>query len=112
VWSRSITWTKGKKTNPDKRIFELLDSAWKGMGKALAEEPERVAYPFKHWFWERDRPKAKKQAKAKFAARLLLDPDTEEPWILIFDPQRDNEGVLRHGEPEEHRNTDTGTAEA
>ena len=108
VWGRCITWTKGKNTNPDRRIFQLLESCWDGMGKALSSEPERVMYQFKHWYWRRNRPKAKKKVKGQFAARLLLHPQTEEPWILIFDPLRDNEGVLEHGEPEEHREHEGG----
>ena len=106
VWTYRVSWKQGKDTSTDKRIFDLLDSCWKGMGKALATEPERLSYSFKHWYWPKDRPKAKKQAKAQLAARLLLDPETEEPWILIFDPITDHDGVLKHGEPTEHREDD------
>lgn len=103
VWRPSIAWQQGKDTNPDKRIYELLASCWKGMGKALASEPERVMYTFKHWYWDRDRPKAKKQSKATYGARLLLDPETEEPWMLIFHPDIDGTEVIEYGEHDEDR---------
>lgn len=109
VWGEAITWVPRKKveTNADKRIYDLLDSCYKGMGKALATEPDRVYYNFKHWFWHREKPRATKPIKANYGARLLLDPETDEPWLLIFDPERDDERVLKKGEPngehEEHR---------
>lgn len=111
VWSLSISWKQGKSTNPDKRITELLDSSWKGMGKALSSEPDRVMFPFKHWYWDRDRPKAKKQRKTEFAARLFLYPDTEEPWMLIFLPTVDGAEVLDYGEPGADREDEGETRE-
>jgi hypothetical protein len=72
------------------------------MGKALSSEPERIMYTFKHWFWDRNKPKATKQERASFAARLLLDPETEEPWLLIFNPNVDGKEVLKHGQHYEH----------
>lgn len=113
VWSDVITWTpqKGKETSAEKRIYDLLDSCWKGMGKALTSEPDRVMYTFKHWFWDRARPAAKKPAKMKFGARLLLDPETEEPWLLIFNPADDDKEVLKRGEPEENRTDESGDAD-
>lgn len=111
VWSGCISWTPNKKSNPDKRIFELLESTWQGMGKALSEEGDRLMYRFKHWYWERGRPKARKQRMAKLGARLLLDPETEEPWILIFDPQRDGNEVLKHGEPTKDREDGSASGE-
>lgn len=106
VWSNCITWSpqKGKEEqNADRRIYDLLDSCYRGMGKALAADDDMVYFQFKHWFWDRLKPKAKKQTKAKYGARLLLDPETEEPWLLIFDPVSDGKEVLKHGEPREHR---------
>lgn len=106
VWAPCITWTyttKRKEVNADLRIYALLESCYNGMGKALATEPDRVMYPFKHYFWERDRPKAKKMTKRRLGARLLLDPETEEPWLLIFDPEEDGEEVLKRGDTEENR---------
>lgn len=111
VWSRCITWTPDKKSNPDKRIFELLEAAWQGMGKALAAEPDCVFFKFKHWFWQHGRPKATKQVGFQFGTRLLLDPETEEPWILIFDPEYDNEEVLKRGEHAEDRGAETPAGE-
>lgn len=105
VWHSCITWTQGRNQTADGRIYALLESAWHGMGKALTSEPDRVWYQFKHWFWNHKKPKAKKQAKLKLGARLLLDPETEEPWMLIFHPG-DNDGVLTYGEPEENREDD------
>lgn len=106
VWNLSIAWKQGKDTNPDKRIFELLDSCWKGMGKALSSEPDRIMYPFKHWYWERNRPKASKMARSTLAARLFLDPETEEPWMLVFHPQADGLEVVVYGEPKENTQND------
>ena len=114
VWGECITWTpkigKHSEVTAEKRIYELLQSCYSGMGKALASNPDRVFYEFKHWFWPRMRPKAKKQCKMEFGARLLLYPETEEPWLLIFDPARDGEEVLDRGESTENREIvgDTG----
>ena len=112
-WAECITWTprKGVDTSAEKRIYDLLDSCYKGMGKRLASEPDSVAYTFKHWFWDRLRPKAKKPTKAKYGARLLLDPETEEPWLLIFCPDRDGKEVLKYGEPETDRGNETPASE-
>lgn len=114
VWGECITWsqkdnTRKRSSNPDKRIFDILESAWQGMGKALTKEPDRVMYPFKHWYWQRGRPKATKQRKLRLGARLLLDPETEEPWVLIFDPQEDGMEVLKHGEPRTDRGNEADT---
>ena len=81
------------------------------MGKALSSEPERVMYEFKHWYWRRERPKATKQARTTFASRLLLDPETEEPWMLIFLPTVDGAEVLDYGEPEADRTNEGDTTE-
>lgn len=114
VWRDVITWTpqKGKETSAEKRIYDLLDSCWKGMGKALTTEPDRVMYTFKHWFWDRKRPASKKPVKLKLAARLLLDPETEEPWLLIFNPDTDDKEVLKHGEHEENRTDEANPVES
>jgi hypothetical protein len=102
VWADAITWAyqKGRETNTDARIFDLLRSAYDGMGKNMATEPDRIMYTFKHWCWDRLRPKAKKQTKRKYGARLFLDPETKEPWLLIFDPQRNGNEVLEAKEDE------------
>ncbi len=108
VWGECITWTKGRNTNPDKRIFELLESCYEGLTKSMSTEAgDGVYFEFKHWFWDRARPKAKKQTKAKYGARLLLDPETEEPWLLIFCIDRDGKEVLKRGEPKEDRTDDS-----
>lgn len=107
IWSRCITWTPDKKTNPDKRIFQILDSAWIGMGKALTTDPDRVMYTFKHWYWPLGRPKARKKVQITVGARLLLDPDTDKPWILLFHPLYDTPEVIRRGEPNKHREDDS-----
>ena len=114
VWAHAITWTskdngKKNKSNADQRIFELLEGCWKGMGAALAVAPDMVSFKFKFWYWQRHRPNAKKPIRGNFAARLLLDPETEEPWVLIFNPATDHEGVLKYGEHEEDR-TNEGDA--
>ena len=108
VWSNAITWTpqRNRKDTAESRIYDLCHACYEGMGKALAAEPDRVYFEFKHWFWDRLKPKAKKKVKAKYGARLLLDPETEEPWLLIFDPSADGKEVLKHGEPETDRGTD------
>lgn len=111
VWNLSVAWKQGKNTNPDKRIYELLDSCWKGMGKALSSEPDRAMYSFKHWYWRRERPKATKQARTTFAARLFLHPETEEPWMLIFHPVTDDMRVVDYGEHETDREDDGLSAE-
>jgi hypothetical protein len=94
---------KHREVSTDTRIMDLLHAAYVGMGKALTAEPDRVFYQFHHWFWNPRRPTAKKKAHAKYGARLLLDPETEEPWLLLFDPDNDGKEVLEHGEPEENR---------
>ena len=113
VWAESISWVKqkGKETSAEKRIYDLLDSCYKGMGKALSTQIDMVQYEFKHWFWDRLRPKATKPIKAVYGARLLLDPETEEPWLLIFDPVRDDKRVLDHGEHDENTVLDSKTSE-
>jgi hypothetical protein len=94
VWSEAITWDRGKKTNPDQRIFELLESAWNGLQKALATDDSLMTYDFKHWFWERGRKRAKKQACRLFSARLLMDAN-EKPWMLIYEKHTDTKQVLQ-----------------
>lgn len=103
VWGTCISWRADKHSSADKRIYELIDAVGEGMGKALSASPDAVSFKFKHWHLKKDRPKAKKKAKSKFAARLLLDPETNDPWVIIFDPTLDHEGVLTYGEYEEHR---------
>lgn len=114
VWGECITWTPNKKrkgVSAETRIYDLLHACYVGMGKALSEVDDRVYYTFLHWFWERLRPQAKKKAKAKYGARLLLDPETDEPWLLIFDPANDGQEVLEYGELKENRTADAALDE-
>ena len=114
VWREAILWKGPSKfqTNPDKRIFELLESCFVGMGKALASADDRVSFTFKHWFWPADvKPGRKKQTKGKFGARLLLHPETEEPWLLIFNITQDGISDLKRGEaPDGRDEEDRGDA--
>jgi len=88
-------------TNLDKRIWHLLEYCYEGMAKKLATSDDFLYYEFKLKFWDRKRPKAKKQTKAKFGARLMLDPSTDGPWLYIFDPLVDTIDTLEPGEAPE-----------
>jgi len=107
IWSRACSWTGPApisiyKTSPDQRIFELLNSAHEGLQKRLAgsdEEDGFLYYRFKHFFWDKGRPKAKKKSSMKIGCRLFLHPDTQRPWMLFFDPDYDYESMLKKKEP-------------
>ncbi len=105
IWKRACSWSGGqsrRQTNPDKRIFELLRSASDGLNKRLAGDPDDeegfLYYRFKHFFWDRGRPTAKKMSSMKIGCRLFLNPETGKPWALLFDPDYDYENVLKKGE--------------
>jgi len=82
----------------DGRILRLLMSCYEGMAKKLASDDGFLWYDFKHWFWSRNRPEAKKMIKMKLAARLFLDPLTDGPWLYIFAPNVDSIDDLEQGE--------------
>lgn len=108
VWSECVSWPGGRNTSPDRRIYETVSSAYEGMLKRLSVDDQMVQYEFKHWYWSKSRPKAKKPRKITLGARLLIDFETDEPWMLIFDPEFDDDRVVvrgepKDGEPEEHR---------
>ncbi len=104
IWNRCISWTGGPyrhNTSPDRRIFELLDACSTGLQKKLAgsdEEDGFVYFRFKHFFWDKGRKNAKKQASIKIGCRIFLDPEKQAPWILLFDPDYDYSNVLKKGE--------------
>jgi len=84
------------------RITRLLAACYEGMVKKLTQTDDFVFYYFKIWFWNRDKPKAKKMSRARLGARLLLSPSTNDPWMYIFDPNVDHIDMLEPGEaPEE-----------
>lgn len=98
LWRTTCTWTEGHGKNTDYRLLELIQSCYGGMAKALSTCDDMVSYTFKHWYSRRDRPKAKKKIRMKVGARLLLHPETEEPWLLLFDPDYDFKDQLKKGE--------------
>lgn len=111
VWKHYCIWSGGQNTNTDKRLFELLDSCFVGIGKGLATSPDMVSFSFKHWLLRKNKPKSKK-TKVQLGGRLLLHPETEEPWLLIFDPAHDDKSQLKKGEapdgePETDRENET-----
>ena len=73
-----------------------------GIDKALAgadnEEEGFVFFKFKHWFWERAKPKAKKETSMKIGCRMMIHPETMFPWILLFDTVEDANLELKKGE--------------
>ncbi len=107
IWKDMCVWAEGRKTNTPKRLMELLESCYKGLSKALSVNDDMLYFSFVHWYVPKGRPNAKKRAKTKLGARLLLHPETEEPWLLLFDPEYDFADQLKKGEhdgePEEDR---------
>lgn len=107
VWNRYCSWTEARGTHTDKRLYELLESVWLGMDKALARNNDCVGFSFKHFYWRRNKPRSKKKGRGKLGVRLFLHPETEEPWLLIFNPVHDMANHLKKGEPDdtikEHR---------
>ena len=86
-------------TNLEKRIWHLLQYCYDGMSKKLATEDDFLWYEFKVFYWDRDRPNAKKMQRWKLAARLFLDPSTGGPWMYIFAPNVDSVDTLKAGDP-------------
>jgi hypothetical protein len=66
-----------------------------------------VSFGFKHWALRKDKPKSKKAA-VKLGGRLLLHPQTEEPWLLIFNPDYDDKSQLVKGEAPDGRDVEDG----
>lgn len=86
----------------DRRIIELLQYCYDGMLKKLTQQDDFLYYPFKIWYWDRNRPQAKKKRRARLGARLFLDPSTGGPWLYIFNEKVDSIDALEPGElPEE-----------
>jgi len=88
-------------TGLEKRIWHLLQYCYDGMAKKLAAEDDFLFYEFKAYYWDRDRPTAKKMTKVKLGARLFLDPSTDGPWLYIFIIGVDGIDALKKGEPNE-----------
>jgi len=89
VWSEVISPVTSKQTI-DSRIYGLLDSMGNGVAKAMAgNNDEGLWIPFKHWHQPNDRPKAKKAIEVDLGVRVFIDPRDQEPWLLIFHPERD-----------------------
>jgi hypothetical protein len=69
------------------------------LDKKIAAEKDfgDLSFKFKHFYWERYRPKAKKKARIIIGARLLLNPDDNLPWMLLYDPDYDYINILTAG---------------
>ena len=81
--------------------MRLLQFCFEGMTKRLTQSDDFVFYYFKVWFWSRDRPDARKQARARLGVRLFIDPSTGGPWMYIFNPRVDSIDALEKGEPDD-----------
>jgi hypothetical protein len=98
VWSELVL-TDGipskRGTTVDLRIWEVLEASYEELLKQLAQlgddEEAFLYYPFKAWYWSRHKPKAKKKVHKELGARLFINPDTDEPWLYLFDPEVDRE---------------------
>lgn len=116
VWGDAVTWTthkKHKEVSSETRIYDLLHACYSGLQSKLATADDFVYFEFKHWCLNRHRPEAKKKRKMILGARLFLDPDNNEPWLLIFEPGIDAlEEVANRGEPKEHPDFDGRAEEA
>lgn len=109
VWSDVVTWTAHKKhkgVSSETRMYDLLHACYSGLQRKLAVEEDFVYFEFPHWFVNRFRPEARKKSKITLGARLLLNPETDEPWLLIFEPGIDGEEVLKRGEPKQNTRVD------
>jgi hypothetical protein len=89
-------------THTEKRIVELLQYCYDGMLKKLSVEDDFILYYFKVWYFDRDLPKKvgrklPKKKRARLAARLFRDPDTQGPWLYIFNPKEDSIDELTKG---------------
>jgi len=100
VWNAQCIYvgnTNKYRTNTERRIVELLQYCYDGMAKKLAVQDDFVYYTFKIWYWcPVNRNKTKKR-RARLAARLFLDPDTNKPWLYIFNPTEDKINELTEG---------------
>jgi len=111
VWKNNCVWPGySAATSTDRRLHDLLSSCFEGIGKGLATSPDMVSFTFKHWSLRKDKPKSKAK-KTKLGGRLLLHPDTGNPWLLIFNPEFDDKSELEKGdapdgEPETDREDD------
>lgn len=99
VWRDMCVWNEGAGTHTEKRLYELLESCYQGLAKSLAKADDFVSFTFQHFYKKKNKPKAKKRGRIKMGARLLLHPETEEPWLLLFDPEYDFKAMLKKGEP-------------
>lgn len=116
IWHKAISWSaqepSKRKTNTDKRIYQLLEACSAGLQKRLAADPNDtegfVYFRFKHFYWERGRDNAKKKVKIKIGCRILLDPDSSAPWMLILDPDYDYAIELKKGPTADAKNDDIG----
>lgn len=98
VWDNYCVWPGGYGISTEARLIALLNSCFIGLGKALSVADDMLSFKFKHFFVDAGRPRAKKKAKARLGARLLLHPDTSEPWLLLFNPNYDDTSQLKQGE--------------
>lgn len=112
VWKDMCVWSEGQNLSTDKRLWQLLDSCYRGLGAALSVHDDFVSFTFRHWYKKKRKPKAKKMAKIKLGARLLLHPETEEPWLLLFDPEYDFTDQLKKGDAPDGEHEEDRTDEA
>ena len=84
-------------TSTERRIIELLQYCYDGMIKKLAVQDDFVFYQFKVWYWCSVNRTKKKKRRAMLAARLFQDPDTQGPWLYIFNPKEDSIDELTKG---------------
>ncbi len=115
LWSKVLGWanqSSKRKTNADKRIYQLLESCSDGLQKKLSSDPDDaegfVYFRFKHFYWEKGRDDAKKKAKMKVGCRLFLHPVTQQPWMLCFDPDYDYALELEKGPAPDAANDNEG----
>ncbi len=118
IWARALSWTgqsSKRKTNVERRIFQLLEACSDGLQKKLAGDPNDeegfVYFQFKHFFWDRDRDEAKKKTKMKMGCRLFLHPDDGKPWMCVVDPDYDYALELKKGTPLDASNDDKGDSD-
>ena len=100
VWNDQCVWTgmpSRFNTSTDIRIFALLQCCYEGMTKRLAVSDDFVHYKFKVWYWDRTRKTSKKKRRAQLGARLFLHPDTNTPWMYIFNMLEDTANELKEG---------------
>jgi len=118
LWSKAVSWTgqsSKRKTNTDKRIYQLISSCSDGLTKKMAADPEDadgfVYFRFKHFYWQAGRDAAKKKAKTKVGCRLFIHPTTGQPWMLLFDPDYDYAIELEKGPAPDAANDDASSGD-